>query len=479
MNSLFWYRRDLRLYDNKALSFALKESTKVFCCFIFDPKIIKKFPNDCPRIPFLHNSLKKLQDDLKKKNSDLIFFVGDPKQEIINLCRKLKISKLYFNHDYEPDAIIRDEAIAKKLSIFNITTSSYKDQVIFEKKEIVKKDGDVYKVFTAYKNAWKKKLEESPREYGEFKLNFKTLAKSSDLIGIKTALPSLEELRINQKYHAVIVDGGTTKALKLLKIFFKTKILKYEKNRNLIYLDETSKLGPHLRFGTISIRHIFRELFLLDDKKKNCWQDELIWREFFFMICTNFPHTMSQNFNPRYNHINWNNNHLFLKKWINGETGYPIIDAAMIHFKNTGLMHNRLRMIVASFLTKNLMINWQEGEKYFSTKLLDHDPAINNGNWQWVASTGCDAAPYFRIFNPETQSKKFDPEGVFIKKHLPILNNFPKKFVHTPYNSSIEIQLKAKCIIGKDYPLPIIDLKESRNKALYSFQHVLNKWEDL
>jgi deoxyribodipyrimidine photo-lyase len=398
--AIFWFRRDLRLTDNTAFFHALKSGFPVLPIFIFDTEILEKLnsKNDA-RVSFIHSEILKMNDELVKLGSSLKVLHYKPLEVFRKLTDEFQIGAVYTNRDYEPFAIQRDKEIELFLNDKGIELHTYKDQVIFEHIEVLKDDGTPYTVFTPYSKKWKEKLGNS--EIPEF-------PSQNHLHGlIKTGpftMPTLQELGFEQS------------KIKVPNFDISEKLINnYAEKRDLPALDATSKLGVHLRFGTISIREAtriaiqFSEVFL----------NELIWRNFFSTILYHFPHVEKSAFKPKYDFIEWRNNEREFELWCSGKTGYPLVDAGMRELNETGFMHNRVRMVTASFLTKHLLIDWRWGEAYFAEKLLDFDLASNNGNWQWAAGCGCDAAPYFRVFNPETQQKKFDAKAEYILKWVP------------------------------------------------------------
>jgi deoxyribodipyrimidine photo-lyase len=394
--TLFWFRRDLRLQDNAGLYHALNENTSVLPVFIFDTEILDKLEDKADaRVEFIHQSLRHLQEEITAAGSSLYVMHGNP----VEIFQTLNPKSVYTNQDYEPYARKRDEQVNEILTGRNIAFKTFKDQVIFEKEEIVKDDGKPYTVYTPYSRKWKSTLRSEhyksfPSEtlVDHFKktkpLKFPSL---SDL-GFEPSGISFPERKIRQS----IIEH-------------------YHEHRDIPALEGTSRLSVHLRFGTVSIR----KLVQIARKKNEKWLNELIWRDFYHMILWHFPQVVTKSFKPAYDRIQWRNHPEEFRAWCEGRTGYPIVDAGMRELNTTGFMHNRVRMIVASFLTKHLLIDWRWGEAYFAKKLLDYDLAANNGGWQWAAGSGCDAAPYFRVFNPQLQTEKFDPEFKYIKKWVP------------------------------------------------------------
>lgn len=419
--NIFWFRRDLRLSDNTGLNLALSEVNNVQPIFIFDKDIIDELPIDDPRVTFLYQELLKINKELNTYNSSLRIYYGNPLEVFKQLFNENPALKVYTNRDYEPYAINRDEKINKFLSENGSRLISCKDQVIFEKNEVVKNDGLPYTVFTPYKNKWLAKFNEDG-----LKIQLKFNSKNFNIS--KHEFPSMSDLDFKKSKISV-------------PEFNLNMVPKYDETRNFPSLDSTSKIGPHLRFGTVSIREIV-------DKVKNVnstYLSELIWREFFMQILWHFPKVVHQNFRSKYDGIKWRNNENDFQKWCDGKTGYPLVDAGMRELNQTGFMHNRVRMVTASFLCKHLLIDWRWGEAYFAKKLLDFELASNNGNWQWSAGTGCDAAPYFRVFNPSEQIKKFDKDHRYINKWVIDLNDF-------------------------SYPKPMVDHPMARNRAIETYK---------
>ncbi len=428
-HSIFWFRRDFRLFDNAGLYEALKHSTSVLPLFIFDTEILAKVPsNEDKRVVFIHNAITKLQNQLQNIGSSMFVVHGSPLSVFEKLLNEYSITSVYANSDYEPTSIARDNKISEFLEGKGIAFRLFKDQVIFEKSEIVKDDGSTFKIFTPYSKAWKRKFNESkivqyPSEnlLNNFLKTMPVHVPSLDEIGFK----NLEIIN-----HQPIID--------------KNIIQHYHETRNFPCINGTSNLSVHLRFGTISIRELVKTAMELNEQFLN----ELIWREFFMSILFHHPYVADECFKKKYNNIVWRNNEAEFSKWCLGETGYPIVDAGMSELNETGFMHNRVRMIVASFLAKHLLIDWRWGEAYFAEKLMDYELSSNNGNWQWAAGCGCDAAPYFRVFNPHEQIRKFDPDLIYTKKWVRNLNK-------------------------SDYPAPIVEHKFARERFLKVFKTTL------
>jgi deoxyribodipyrimidine photo-lyase len=430
--NIFWFRRDLRLHDNAGLYHALKSGVPVVPIFIFDKNILNDLEDKKDRrVEFIHSALEQIQQQLLEKGSSLEVYNGYPLKVCRFLLQKYKIEKVFTNNDYEQYAIDRDNAVAELLKENGAKFYSYKDQVIFEKDEILKEDNSPYTVFTPYSKKWKATL-------NEFYLKSYSTEKYFDNFYKQGAfkIPSLQEIDFEKA-----AKPFPSKAIR------KDILQHYKEERDFPATNGTSRLSVHLRFGTISIREIASAAKPLSETFLN----ELIWRDFYQMILWQFPHVRKgESFKKKYNHIQWRNNEKEFKAWCEGRTGYPIVDAGMHELNATGFMHNRARMITASFLTKHLLIDWRWGEAYFANKLLDYDYASNNGGWQWAAGSGCDASPYFRIFNPTLQTEKFDENLEYIKKWIPELNSF-------------------------DYPQPIVEHEFARNRALEVYGKTLKK----
>ncbi|MDA6069356.1 DNA photolyase family protein [Flavobacterium sp. AC] len=395
--TFFWFRRDLRLDDNIGLFNALQSDFPVIPLFIFDEDILENLPKDDARVSFIYDSLQKINEELQTIDSSLLIKKGKTFEVWKSLIKEYDIQQIFFNKDYEPYAIKRDLAISALLKENNTESFSFKDHVIFEEKEITKADGLPYTIHTPYKNKWLEKyhLSGHAQEYD--------------------TKPLLINFAKNQFTFPELSDIGFERSTIKVLPHNLTQIGNYKEIRDFPAIDGTSYLSPHLRFGTVSIR----KLVNWANKKNQTFLSELIWREFFIQILFNFPNCVNHNFKSAYDGIQWRNNEDDFKRWCSGTTGYPMVDAGMRQLNETGYMHNRVRMVVASFLCKHLLINWQWGEAYFAEKLLDFELASNVGNWQWAAGTGCDAAPYFRVFNPEIQQKKFDEKSIYIRKWIP------------------------------------------------------------
>lgn len=426
--AVFWFRRDLRMEDNTALLAALGSGNPVLPIFIFDHHILDELPEDDPRVTFIYKQLKKIHLFLLEQNSSLRVFKGDPLKVWKSLLNQYKVKAVYVNKDYEPYARQRDLEVHKVLQNKGVVFQKFKDQVIFEESEIVKNDGNPYTVFTPYKKKW---LE-------EFRKKASLILPREDpgVVGtggggylqVSSTFPSLESL-------------GFVPSQVQVRPYDLSYLDQYAELRNVPAADATSYLSPHLRFGTLSIRKLISTL----GPSNEVFLSELIWREFFMQILFHFPRVVSQSFKPKYQGIAWRNDPEDFELWCKGLTGYPMVDAGMRQLNTSGYMHNRVRMVTASFLCKHLLIDWRWGESYFARKLLDYELSSNNGNWQWAAGTGCDAAPYFRVFNPTEQQRKFDADLQYVKKWIPEYG--------TP-----------------DYPKPMIEHRFARNRALQSYK---------
>lgn len=425
MNTIFWFRRDLRLKDNVGLHFALKENENVIPFFIFDKEIITELPADDKRISYIYNEIEQIKQHLNSIGTDLIVYYGNPEKIIEDLIKDKSINKIYTNRDYEPYALERDSKISTICKSNGVEFKSYKDQVIFEKNEIVKANGEPYLVFTPYSKVWKKNLDNSllsDHSIKKYKVNFFNTGKIEKLISLeKMGFKKSEFIDYNKDLDLDIISN-------------------YESTRDFPYVKGTSNMSVHLRFGTVSVRELVAQALQTNEKYLN----ELIWREFFMSILYNYPNTATENFHQKYDKMQWRNNEDEFKLWCEGKTGFPLVDAGMRQLNETGLMHNRVRMVVANFLTKLLLIDWRWGEEYFALKLLDYEMSSNVGNWQWAAGTGVDAAPYFRIFRPDMQVERFDKDLKYIKKWIPDYK--------------------------ENYIKPIVDYKFARERALNAFK---------
>ena len=478
-NSLVWFRRDLRSFDHAALHHALTQSRQVFCVFVFDRAIIDNLPKKDRRIEFIHASLLELDSELRTLGGSLIVLHDNAATAIPALAAELGVHAVFANHDYEPQAIDRDITVGKDLAAQGCTLYTFKDQVIFERDEVLTQSGTPFSVFTPYKNAWLRKLHEASNTECLQPYDIETYR---DRFAPPTAkkhnrIPSLSDLGF-EKTNLVELNIPTgSHDAQILLDDFSERIRNYDQARDFPAIKGPSYLSVHLRFGTISIRSLVRHA--VDTMRAGIggngaavWLSELIWRDFYFMILAHHPHVVGHAFKPDYDAIKWERgehaDHLF-QCWCEGRTGYPLVDAAMAQINQSGYMHNRLRMVAASFLIKDLGIDWRWGEAYFAEKLNDSDLSANNGGWQWAASSGCDAQPYFRIFNPITQSEKFDPEGKFIRRYLPQLAKLSDKHIHAPWRAPEDVLKTAGITLGTSYPEPIVVHEEARARTLQRY----------
>ncbi len=467
ITNLCWIRRDLRLSDHHALSQALKNGDQTYILFIFDKNILNKLDDKKDRrVQFIIESLLDLELQLNKFNASLIVRFGEPVEEIVKVSKDFRINALYFNRDYEPYAKKRDESVTKEIQRLGLEVHTFKDHVFYEKHEVLNGSREIYKVFTPYKNKWLETFRNHESVIPNYKCNLKKCAQSktkitlssNDLFDLIGFIPIDQDLK-----------AGERNALKTLEKF-KKNISRYKEARDFPALNLTSNLSPYIRMGNLSIREMIKSSLESEDEGSQIWLSEIIWRDFYQVILDAYPKVEKNCFKSAYDKIRWTGTSHHFRLWCQGQTGYPIVDAAMRCLNTTGTMHNRLRMIVASFLTKTLLIDWRKGEEYFAAKLLDFDLAANNGGWQWSASTGVDAQPYFRIFNPYNQSEKFDPDGKFIKTWCPELSKFSKKHIHYPHESDMVEQIEAQCFIGEQYPHPIVAYKKQKELALAMFK---------
>ena len=466
--ALFWFRRDLRLDDNHALARALTEVGDVVPVFIFDRSILDPLPRQDRRVEFIHAAVTSLKARLRELGSDLIVRHGDAVTWIARLAGEHKVSAVYANEDYEPDAIARDVLAARALGVRDVPLRSFKDTVIFARSEVMTGQKKPYTVFTPYKRQWRERL--GPDAYAAHPSagHLDKLAKLPD-----SPMPSLEKLGFEPAGLAQTqIDASETGAQAALARFVGEHIVRYQEDRDFPALPGTSRLSVHNRFGTVSVRTLVRAaLAAPKGEGTETWLSELAWRDFYFQLLYHYPDVVTQPFKTEYTDIAWQNNPELFAAWCEGRTGYPIVDAAMIQLNTSGFMHNRLRMIVASFLTKDLLVDYRWGEAYFAQKLVDFDLAPNNGGWQWAASTGCDAQPYFRIFNPSRQSERFDPDAKFIKHYLPALAKADAKLLHAPWENSSKLAA-AGIKLGVDYPRPVVDHATQRDACLAMFKKV-------
>lgn len=468
-SALVWFRRDLRDVDHAALAAALQQHARVFCVFVFDTDILDALPERADRrVEFIWHALSELHAALAAKGGGLMVRHGRARELIPALAAELGVAAVYANRDYEPGAIARDAAVAAALKAAGRDFHDFKDQVIFERDEVLTQSGGTFSVFTPYKNAWLRRV--SALDLAAHAVS----PKPGQLAPCpaNSALPTLADIGFSQTdLSSLKLPCGMSGARALFEDFL-DRIDRYKATRDFPAVKGPSYLSPHLRFGTISIRTLAQAAHALASEGAQSWLSELIWRDFYHMILWHHPRVVDHAFKPEYDAIAWDEAPEFFAAWCEGRTGYPLVDAAMRQLNTSGWMHNRLRMVVASFLTKDLGIDWRRGERYFAQKLLDFDLAANSGGWQWAASTGCDAQPYFRIFNPVTQSEKFDAAGKFIRRYVPELARVPDKFIHAPWTLPPIEQQDRNIVIGRDYPLPIVDHAVARERTLARFAKV-------
>jgi deoxyribodipyrimidine photo-lyase len=469
--ALVWFRRDLRDVDHAALSHALAEFERLFCVFVFDSEILDALPTRADRrVEFIRESLVELDANLRGKGGSLIVRRGQARVEIPRLAHELAVAAVFCNRDYEPQAIARDAAVAHALETQGVAMRSFKDQVIFERREVLTGGGKPFSVFTPYRNAWIKHL--SPRDLAPHPCEVcGRFAGPPDDSGI----PTLEEIGFEPtNLHDLKLPCGMRGARRLFADFL-SRIDSYHRQRDFPALKGPSYLSVHLRFGTISPRALVREAHARMThgcKGAEIWLNELVWRDFYHMILALNPHVVGAAYRPEYGALVFERRPDWFAAWCEGRTGYPLVDAAMRQLNTTGYMHNRLRMVAASFLVKDLGVDWRLGEAWFARQLNDFDLAANNGGWQWAASTGCDAQPYFRMLNPVTQSEKFDAAGGFIRRYLPALAKVSNHRIHAPWQMTQDEQHAAQCVIGRDYPAPLVDHAEARSRTLERYKAV-------
>ncbi len=471
---LMWFRRDLRAFDNAALFHALKSCKQVHCVFVFDKAILDSLPRADRRVEFIRESLVVLDAELHavagQAGAGLIVRHAVAADEVPHLAHELSVQEVFANHDDEPDALARDAHVRGALANFGIGFQTFKDHVIFERSEVLTQMGKPYGVFTPYKNAWLQKVNDFYLKSYPVGKYIKALAARPK--AYQVPVPTLADIGFEAtNLSSLHVPTGSPGGLALFEDFF-DRMDKYDDTRNFPAIKGPSYLGVHLRFGTVSIRQLASTAYkrmLVGSKGAETWLSELVWRDFYHQILHHHPRVVTGAFKPEYDDIKWDH-HKHAKElfaaWCEGRTGYPLVDAAMAQINQTGYMHNRLRMVVASFLTKDLGIDWRWGERYFAEHLNDFDLAANNGGWQWASSSGCDAQPYFRIFNPTNQSEKFDPEGKFIRRYVPALAKLSNKAIHAPWLAKPMELEEAGLVLGRDYPRPIVDHAEARTLTL-------------
>ena len=467
---LCWLRRDLRWHDHRSLAKACAENAAVHVVFVFDPLILERLPSRSDaRLHFIYDSLLEMEAIAASQGASIHILHGDPVTEIPRLVAQLQIDHLYFNRDYEPYAKARDTAVAKEVRALGAAVRSFKDQVGFEQDEVRTGQDGPFQVFTPYRNKWLAVWADTMREVPCFTPDLSRLAQWHNprsialhdwwqVLGFAPCPPSL--------------PAGTAAGLARLQTF-RERVGQYHKTRDFPARDGTSHLSVDLRHGTISVRDALRLALAGRDEGRVAWTNELIWRDFYQTVLDVWPHVVDGSFKPEYDAIAWQGSDAHFAAWCQGMTGVPVIDAAMRCLAATGQMPNRLRMVVGQFLCKTLLLDWRRGEAWFAAKLLDFDLAANNGGWQWCSSSGCDAAPYFRIFNPYLQSQKFDAQGAFLRQWCPELRGLSAKQVHRPEAMTRLEQVAAGCVLGEDYPWPLVDYAEQRTKAIAMYQAAL------
>lgn len=491
--ALVWLRRDLRLDDHAAIATALQHVDRLALCFVFDRSILEPLPRADRRVAFIRESLVELDHKLRAQGGSLWITYAHPEEAIPALAEQLGARIVVAAHDYEPAAIERDRKVAEQLAAHGRELITCKDHAIFDRGEVLTLDGRPFSIFTPYKRAWLRALEANP---GAIQAHASALegrllapqAQASEQAPRMTpgawsdsGVPPIEAMSFEPlDLGAVGITPGSTGAAKLLSDFV-PRIGRYREARDFPGVRGPSYLSVHMRFGTLSVREAARqarEAILKTEGAREgaeSWLSELIWRDFYFQILWHHPRVVERAFRAEYDAIQWRDDERLFAAWCEGRTGYPLIDAAMAQINRTGYMHNRLRMVVASFLTKDLGLDWRWGERYFAEKLIDFDLSANNGGWQWASSSGCDAQPYFRIFNPVTQSQRFDPQGKFIRRYLPQLGNLSDKDIHAPWLAPSMVLGGAGVKLGVDYPKPVVDHDQARKETLARYAIVKSK----
>ncbi|MES2464389.1 MAG: deoxyribodipyrimidine photo-lyase [Armatimonadota bacterium] len=477
--ALFWFRRSIRLDDNRALIEAVASAEQIVPVFIFDPAILTHPTTGPARTNFLFEALADVDASLRKRGSRLIVRHGKPVAELERLVEETGATALFFGREYEPYGRERDDAVAKALQKRGVSVEQFSDHLLTEPEDIRTKTGGTYTVFSPYKRVWLEQPIDRPSAAPtKIKtpdgLRSEALPERPATLGVAGAL--------DQKPR---VQGSEEEAARWLTAFLDNCVGEYDAHRDIPALKGTSRLSAYLKFGVISPRRVFAGV---QDRRKSLglekkvgvdtWLSELAWRDFYYQILFHFPHVVGSAFRPAYNEVSWENDETLFQAWCEGRTGYPFVDAAQRQMNGEAWMHNRARMVTASFLTKDLLCDWQLGEKYFMQKLVDGDEASNNGGWQWAAGTGTDAQPFFRIFNPVSQGEKFDPDGEYVKRWVPELKRVPAKYVHRPWELSTAEQEAVGCVLGRDYPKPIVDHKVQREKALAIYRFAETKKND-
>ncbi|HEY1229987.1 MAG TPA: deoxyribodipyrimidine photo-lyase [Ramlibacter sp.] len=476
---LCWFRRDLRMHDHAALYHALHSCRQVHCAFVFDTEILDGLPRQDRRVEFIRESLVQVDEALRRLGGSpavgLILVHGRASDAVPQLARQLGVQAVFSSHDGEPAALARDARVRAALAEIGIALHDVKDQAVFERDELLTQAGRPYAVFTPYKKAWLAKVD---RFYlGSYPVERHASSLAARPEGFRRAVPLLADIGFERSdLPQLQLPVGIAGGAQLLREFLE-RIDSYRDTRDFPAIAGPSHLSVHLRFGTVSIRDLARDAharMLAGSEGAATWLSELIWRDFYFQVLANFPHVADaegngHSFRREYDAIQWEHGargEALFQAWCEGRTGYPLVDAAMAQLNQTGYMHNRLRMVTASFLCKDLGVDWRWGERYFAQQLNDYDLSANNGGWQWAASSGCDAQPYFRIFNPVSQSRKFDPEGRFILRFVPQLAGLPPEALHAPWTARAADLQAAGLVLGRDYPVPVVDHATAREETL-------------
>jgi deoxyribodipyrimidine photo-lyase len=475
-HGIVWLRRDLRLDDHAALAAAAQSCARITCAFVIDPELLRSDRMGAPIVQFFFESLASLRAHLRELGSDLALLEGDFARELTQLGKRLGADAIFYNEDTDPAMRERDARVTQTLEAAGLRVTAFRDLVYHAGGDVLQDSGKFYTVFTPYRRKWETVAAAHPRQpIASLRAARERFAPASG-IGTTRDVPAPEEFG-----HASSPEyprGGSDEAAKLLREFVEHHLTAYADERNAPWLDATSHLSPHLRAGTIGIRTCVAAAIgvrerALSGTGANAWLGELVWRDFYHQLLMHAPRVATEPFVEAAKSIRYLDDERAWNAWAAGATGYPIVDAAMVQLNTTGWMHNRLRMIVASFLTKHLLIDYQAGERYFEQHLADGDLAANNGGWQWSASTGCDAAPYFRVFNPTLQGKTYDPDGAFVRSMLPALAKLPARYIHEPWTLPPLIAAEAGFVIGRDYPEPIVDHAAARSRALEAYGSVL------